>query len=248
MMATTSKTGRPSARSPEIETAVWAAFGLICGVGARQGMHEGGQHRGHEVGLLQSGHPDRVADLLMVGPSLGVLAGHIQPVRKGVGPDPGNRFLLREQLQAGQVVLGRLPGDDQQLTQQPGADPAGCLHPGLVQPVKGRHQLLEASRLAGRVGWGGAVPASGEQVDVVAQQMQRDILDRPARAYRGRPPLPGGKRGEQLEQRRPLGREQVSDDDDLRVHADHCAALVACRSAGEGLVRSATMDREVADR
>ena len=132
---------------------------------------------------------------------------------------------------------------------QPRADPAGRLHPGLVQPVKGGHQLLEATRLAGRIGGGGAVPASRQQVDVVAQQMQRDILDRPARAHRGRLPLPGGTRGEQLNERRPLGHQQVRDDHDLSVHAGHCAALAAptakrllscCLGAGGSGTRSAS--------
>jgi hypothetical protein len=129
------------------------------------------------------------------------------------------------------------PSDGEQLAQQLRADPAGRLHPGLVQPVKGRYQLLELDRLDRRVGWGSAVPASGEQVDVVAQQMQCDILDRPAWAHRGCLPLPGAKRGEQPKERRPLGREQVADDDGIGVHAGHCVALATTSANALRLVR-----------
>src|SRR5438874_8411780 len=125
---------------------------------------------------------ERVAYLLLVDPSLGVLPRYVQPDRCGSRSSPRNGPADRRGVPAAVIRRYRVSGEGKQLTQEAGADAPRCADPGIVELIHDGDKLRPLQRLSMRRDGGWIVkPVStpGQDADVDAEHVQGHVLHRP---------------------------------------------------------------------
>src|SRR5216683_1707603 len=161
------------------------------------------------VGADEPGPPGGLADLLVVGPVLGEVPGGVQPDGCRSGTGPAHRLPEGTQVNRLPELRNLVPGNGEQVDEQPRADAAGGGHPFAVETVQGggeRRTVARGRRLV-------AVAVPGQAPDVVAEHVSGDVLDIPARAGRGPRPLSGAEPVQQIDERSLLPGEQRPDVD-----------------------------------
>jgi hypothetical protein len=171
-----------------------------------QGAQERLQHRREELAVGQPGPPGRLAHLLLVGPVLGQLPRRVQPHRRGLQARPRHRRGVGVEVQLRPHPRDLAAGARQQLHQLTAAQAARGRHPLLVGAVDEGGEGLAS-------GWAWTlvpVARAGQPPQVVVQDVGGDVLDRPTRARRRAVPLARKQAAEQVQERRPLPREERS--------------------------------------
>src|SRR6266508_4525253 len=152
-----------------------------------QGAHESVERRREVARLAQPRLADRIANLLLVVPALGVLARQVEPDRRGRGAGPIDRAAQRVWIERLKERRHLLAGQPQHIAQQARADPTGRLDPLGVLAIDECDQIVPARErgLAPPV----AIASPRAPADIPAQEMPGQILDRPAGADCWRGPL-----------------------------------------------------------
>ncbi len=173
-------------------------------------VHHDACHPGDDLAVELRG-PERAADLRLVNDALGVLASDELPVGRRFGGREETHRLAGDGLEADRLVEGLRPlaGEGKELDELRDAQELGRGHPLLVERVEHGPEL-DPGMLRGveRDAVGRRVALAREQRQVVAQNVERDALDRPGRALGGAFPLFGRQTPQQLEQRGSFGCER----------------------------------------
>ena len=181
------------------------------GQGARPAHARTSSARGRTTPVLSAPNADRVANVLLMHPAFGVLAGDVEPDGRRLRTRPVDRHPERGHVQAGEVRLGKLAGHRQQLDQQLRADPPRPGHPDRVLAIDGGDETGQRRD----VETGGerrvdiAIAPPGEAADVVTQQVRRHVLHRPAGTDGGGLPVRGREAAQELQQSSPLPRKEA---------------------------------------
>ena len=104
----------------------------------------------HEIGAYLSSFRSAVRDMLVMNPTLGVFARHIEPDGGGCGTCPIDRRADRPEIE--------------------------------VRKVRARSVASHAGELAEQSWAAVVVPTLGQAAHIIAEEVKREIMDRPARA------------------------------------------------------------------
>lgn len=152
----------------------------------------------------QRGSAEGEPDLLVVHPALGVLAGDVEPVRRGPAAGPRDRGPLGLHVEPREGGLDAGPGERQHLDGQRRRDAPGHADPFFVGPLDQLGQHDEVAPASPGLG----VRLTTETAEIVADQVKDEIVDAPART-RGRAGPTGRLHpGQELEQPRSFPGQQ----------------------------------------
>lgn len=147
-------------------------------VAVRHGAQEGVEDQREEVWGVERRPVGCVADLLLVVPLLGVLAGDVEPDGCGIGACPVYGVSESEGVEAGEVGCELRAGEGEEIAEKVWADSSGGADPvGVVAVDEGDEVLVAVDGAVG--GRAMLVAATGEVAEVSAEEMQGDVFDGP---------------------------------------------------------------------
>ena len=207
---------RPSAGTPPVDRDGRAGWGVVVAQPVRECMHHDARHPRDEL-AVELGYRDRSADLRLVDDPLGVLTRDQLPVGRRLRLREEPHRLARERVEPNVAieVVGPLADEPEQLHHERRAEELCGAHPLLVEPVEQRAELHAGVVLGkARDAVGGRVALAAQQRQIVAEDVERDALHGPRRAFRRTIPIVGRHTAQQFHQTRPFGSEHPR-------HVDH---------------------------
>jgi hypothetical protein len=199
---------------------------LVERVGQR--ADEGVQDRGEQARRIEAGAVGGVTNLLLVVPALGVFAGEIEPVGRGIGAGPADRRTQRERIEAQEIFVGLPAGVVQQVTQDLRAEALGGCDPGLIDAIDEGDQIVPVGD--GASGRRVMIAAAGKIAEIAAQDVEGDVFYGPLARGRGSAPIVRPEAVEQGQEMVPEFGEQAGDQD--RGWGIHDGFLVIMRQSG----------------
>lgn len=163
-------------------------------------------------------------------PPFGKVPSQVKPLRHRAGTSPDHVAWLAE-VERPVVLVNLLAGPLKQVLQDAVAEPACTVNPPLTLRIQRGDELAIVAGViqqARRV----VVPPSGQPAQFIVQQMERDILHRPAASLGRHRPLRIAERREQCKKVGPFLGKQRADITNRRVREFHIPIL-HCPSADD---------------